>query len=66
MVMMIRHVFSGLHFPIDSIIAEIQGDYRWIIDAAHGTPDYGIPLSLSAKGKKDSVRAIVIDPACCN
>jgi hypothetical protein len=66
MVMMIRHVFSGLHFPIDSIIAEIQGDYRWIA-ATHGTPDHGIPLmSLSAKGKKDSVRAIVIDPACCN
>jgi hypothetical protein len=65
MVMMIRHVFSSLHFPIDSIIAEIQYDYCWIA-AAHGTPDYGIPLSISAKGKKDSVRAIVIDPACCN
>ena len=65
MVIMIRHVFSGLHFAIDSIIAEIQDDYCWIA-AARGTRDYGIPLSISAKGKKDSVRANVIDPACCN
>ncbi len=65
MVIMIRHVFSGLHFAIDSTIAEIQDDYCWIA-AARDTRDYRIPLSISAKGKEDSVRAIVIDPACCN